>query len=97
MHPDIVHLHAGGVSPRVVSKLAVGAHVVVHYHSLEEEALTPRRLRRFFSYSYRARRVGFNGQPIALVLAVARRILGDRAVALTAHSPSVPQAEQVGS
>ena len=46
MHPDIVHLHAGGVSPRVVSKLAVGARVVVHYHSLEEEALTPRRLRR---------------------------------------------------
>lgn len=38
LEPDIVHLHAGGMSPRIVSKLAAGAHVVVHYHSLEEES-----------------------------------------------------------
>lgn len=34
------------------------------------------------------------GVDSAFVLAVARRVLGDRAVALTAHSPSVPQAER---
>src|SRR5574342_771781 len=39
--------------------------------------------------------VAFSGGVAStLVLAVARRILGDRAVALTAHSPSVPQAER---
>ncbi|MEO8192469.1 MAG: glycosyltransferase family 4 protein [Gemmatimonadales bacterium] len=35
---DIVHLHAGGLSPRFVSKIAAGARVVVHYHSLEQES-----------------------------------------------------------
>jgi uncharacterized protein len=34
------------------------------------------------------------GVDSTLVLAVAREVLGDRAVALTAHSPSVPQAER---
>lgn len=34
------------------------------------------------------------GVDSTLVLAVARQVLGDRAVALTAHSPSVPQAER---
>jgi pyridinium-3,5-biscarboxylic acid mononucleotide sulfurtransferase len=34
------------------------------------------------------------GVDSAFVLAVAREVLGDRAVALTAHSPSVPQAER---
>jgi pyridinium-3,5-biscarboxylic acid mononucleotide sulfurtransferase len=34
------------------------------------------------------------GVDSTLVLAVAREILGDRVVALTAHSPSVPQAER---
>ena len=38
LEPDIVHLHAGGLSPRLVSKIAAGAKVVVHYHSLEEES-----------------------------------------------------------
>jgi glycosyltransferase involved in cell wall biosynthesis len=37
MHPAIVHLHAGGMSPRFVSKAAAGARVVVHFHSLAEE------------------------------------------------------------
>jgi hypothetical protein len=36
--PDIVHMHAGGLSPRIVSKIAADAKVVVHYHSLQEEA-----------------------------------------------------------
>ena len=40
LEPDIVHLHAGGLSPRVVSKMLAGAKVIVHYHSLQEEALT---------------------------------------------------------
>lgn len=35
------------------------------------------------------------GVDSAFVLAVAREVLGDRAVALTAHSPSVPQAERL--
>jgi uncharacterized protein len=34
------------------------------------------------------------GVDSTLVLAVAREVLGDRAVALTAHSPSVPRAER---
>jgi pyridinium-3,5-biscarboxylic acid mononucleotide sulfurtransferase len=34
------------------------------------------------------------GVDSTLVLAVAREVLGDRVVALTAHSPSVPQAER---
>jgi uncharacterized protein len=34
------------------------------------------------------------GVDSTLVLAVAREVLGDRAAALTAHSPSVPQAER---
>ena len=34
------------------------------------------------------------GVDSTLVLAVARQVLGDRAAALTAHSPSVPQAER---
>jgi len=34
------------------------------------------------------------GVDSAFVLAVAREVLGERAVALTAHSPSVPQAER---
>src|SRR5512135_2983470 len=34
------------------------------------------------------------GVDSTLVLAVAREVLGERAVALTAHSPSVPQAER---
>src|SRR5205814_1338965 len=34
------------------------------------------------------------GVDSTLVLAVAREVLGDRAVALTAHSPSVPQSER---
>jgi uncharacterized protein len=34
------------------------------------------------------------GVDSTFVLAVAREVLGDRAVALTAHSPSVPQAER---
>ena len=34
------------------------------------------------------------GVDSTLVLAVAREVLGDRAVALTAHSPSVPMAER---
>ena len=38
LEPDIVHLHAGGMSPRLVSKIAADAKVIVHYHSLEEEA-----------------------------------------------------------
>ena len=37
LQPAIVHLHAGGMSPRFVSKAAAGARVVVHFHSLEEE------------------------------------------------------------
>lgn len=44
--PDIVHLHAGGLSPRFVSKVTANARVVVHYHSLEEEARTNGRSRR---------------------------------------------------
>jgi uncharacterized protein len=35
------------------------------------------------------------GVDSTFVLAVAREVLGDRAVALTAHSPSVPEAERV--
>jgi uncharacterized protein len=35
------------------------------------------------------------GVDSAFVLALAREVLGDRAVALTAHSPSVPQAERL--
>lgn len=38
LEPDIVHLHAGGLSPRLVSKIAAGAKVIVHYHSLAEES-----------------------------------------------------------
>jgi glycosyltransferase involved in cell wall biosynthesis len=38
IEPDIVHLHTGGLSPRLVSKIAAGAKVVVHYHSLAEES-----------------------------------------------------------
>ncbi|HEX9241306.1 MAG TPA: asparagine synthase-related protein, partial [Anaeromyxobacter sp.] len=34
------------------------------------------------------------GVDSTLVLAVAREVLGDRAVALTAHSPSVPAVER---
>ncbi|HEY7725890.1 MAG TPA: ATP-dependent sacrificial sulfur transferase LarE [Anaeromyxobacteraceae bacterium] len=34
------------------------------------------------------------GADSALVLAVARQVLGDRTLALTAHSPSVPQSER---
>ena len=37
------------------------------------------------------------GVDSTFVLAVAREVLGDRAVALTAHSPSVPQAERVAA
>ena len=44
--PDIVHIHAGGLTPRFVSKVAAGAKVVVHYHSLREEAGTAKRSRR---------------------------------------------------
>jgi glycosyltransferase involved in cell wall biosynthesis len=44
--PDIVHLHAGGLSPRFISKVTADARVVVHYHSLEEEARTKGRSRR---------------------------------------------------
>ena len=45
MKPSIVHLHAGGLSPRFVSKAAAGARVVVHYHSLEEESRSDKRRR----------------------------------------------------
>ncbi|HKY97209.1 MAG TPA: glycosyltransferase [Gemmatimonadaceae bacterium] len=45
MKPAIVHLHAGGLSPRFVSKAAAGARVVVHYHSLEEESRADKRRR----------------------------------------------------
>ena len=45
MKPSIVHLHAGGLSPRFVSKAAAGARVIVHYHSLEEESRTDKRRR----------------------------------------------------
>jgi glycosyltransferase involved in cell wall biosynthesis len=44
--PDIVHIHAGGLTPRFVSKVAAGAKVIVHYHSLREEAGTKQRSRR---------------------------------------------------
>jgi glycosyltransferase involved in cell wall biosynthesis len=43
MKPSIVHLHAGGLSPRFVSKAAAGAKVIVHYHSLEEESRMDKR------------------------------------------------------
>ena len=46
LRPDIVHLHAGGLSPRFVSKVAAGAKVVMHYHSLEEETRRSRGPRR---------------------------------------------------
>jgi glycosyltransferase involved in cell wall biosynthesis len=46
LRPDIVHLHAGGLSPRFVSKVAAGAKVVMHYHSLEEESRKSRGPRR---------------------------------------------------
>ena len=46
LRPDIVHLHAGGLSPRFVSKVAAGAKVVMHYHSLEEESRPSRGPRR---------------------------------------------------
>ena len=44
--PDIVHIHAGGLTPRFVSKVAAGAKVIVHYHSLREENGTRERSRR---------------------------------------------------
>jgi glycosyltransferase involved in cell wall biosynthesis len=46
LRPDIVHLHAGGLSPRFVSKVAAGAKVIMHYHSLEEESQKSRGPRR---------------------------------------------------
>ena len=46
LRPDIVHLHAGGLSPRFVSKMAAGAKVVVHYHSLAEESTTAAKSKR---------------------------------------------------
>lgn len=42
----IVHLHAGGIAPRLVSRMAGRAKVVAHFHSLSEEnAGEPRRRR----------------------------------------------------
>lgn len=38
LHPDIVHIHAGGISPRFLGKAASSARVIVHYHSLREES-----------------------------------------------------------
>ena len=46
IHPAIVHLHAGGMSPRFVSRAAAGCRVVVHFHSLEEENRTKRPAKR---------------------------------------------------
>jgi len=37
MRPDIVHIHAGGLSPRMLARRA-GARVLIHYHSLAEES-----------------------------------------------------------
>ena len=36
--PDIIHVHAGGLSPRFLGKAASGSKVIVHYHSLREES-----------------------------------------------------------
>lgn len=44
--PDIVHIHSGGLTPRFVSRVAAGAKVIVHYHSLREESGTRRGSRR---------------------------------------------------
>jgi glycosyltransferase involved in cell wall biosynthesis len=41
---DIVHLHAGGLAPRILVRTVSNARVVAHYHSLLEE--TPVRTRR---------------------------------------------------
>jgi glycosyltransferase involved in cell wall biosynthesis len=38
VHPDIIHVHAGGLSPRFLGKAASGSKVIVHYHSLREES-----------------------------------------------------------
>jgi glycosyltransferase involved in cell wall biosynthesis len=38
IHPDIIHIHAGGLSPRLLGKAASGSRVIVHYHSLREES-----------------------------------------------------------
>jgi glycosyltransferase involved in cell wall biosynthesis len=38
LRPDIVHVHAGGLSPRFLGKAASSARVIVHYHSLREES-----------------------------------------------------------
>lgn len=69
--------------------------------SSEDRALLRQRSRdRFDRMREAVRRTGgavvaFSaGVDSTLVLAVAREVLGDRAVALTAHSPSVPQAER---
>lgn len=42
----IVHLHAGGMSVRIASKVGARARVVAHYHSLEEESGARRGSRR---------------------------------------------------
>lgn len=34
----IVHIHVGSLSPRLVAKIAARTRIVVHYHSIEEEA-----------------------------------------------------------
>ncbi len=69
--------------------------------SSEDRALLRQRSRERFDRMREAVRrtggavVAFSaGVDSTLVLAVAREVLGDRAVALTAHSPSVPQAER---
>ncbi len=69
--------------------------------SSEDRALLRQRSRdRFDRMREAVRRTGgavvaFSaGVDSTLVLAVAREVLGDRAVALTAHSPSVPRAER---
>lgn len=36
--PDIIHLHAGGLSPRFAARATGSARVVVHFHSLAEES-----------------------------------------------------------
>jgi glycosyltransferase involved in cell wall biosynthesis len=41
---DIVHLHAGGLAPRILVRTVSNARIVAHYHSLLEE--TPIRIRR---------------------------------------------------
>src|SRR5512135_3388817 len=69
--------------------------------STEDRALLRRRSQdRFDRMREAVRRTGgalvaFSaGVDSTFVLAVAREVLGDRAVALTAHSPSVPRAER---